>query len=140
MLPRGVEHLPSASRERFQLAYDNAKKRPIGWWETDDIAVGIVQAWLRALGGDLPKSTSVDADGNIEADGIFGEETFKAVQAFQRKKKIKPDGMVGHDTLDALNEALRTEIRRPSQPTSTVFVKKPGEFPRRCQMSICPDI
>ena len=39
----------------------------------------------------------------IKADGIFGNDTLKAVKKFQKSKKIKPvDGIVGEDTAHAL--------------------------------------
>ncbi len=144
MMPDVVDRLPPRNRDRFYLAYDNSKERPIGWWEPDDLSVGLVQAWLVALGEKLPKSTKIDADGDIMADGVFGQETFDAVQSFQRKAHLKDDGMVGHDTLDAIRDALRARIRPPAKQTSEVFIKKPTEFtrpPRPCPPGalICAD-
>ena len=40
--------------------------------------------------------------GGIEVDGIFGMDTFKAVQEFQRKNGLKADGIVGRLTWAAL--------------------------------------
>jgi murein L,D-transpeptidase YcbB/YkuD len=140
MMPDVVSRLPAANRARFELAYDNARQRPIGWWEQDDLSVGLVQAWLFALGEKLPKSTKVDSDGSIEADGIFGQETFDAVVSFQRKHEIKADGMVGHDTLDAFRDALRARMPKPAN--TQVFVKKPPHvFPKPCPPGalICAD-
>ena len=144
MMPDVVDRLPPGSRGRFYLAYENVKKRPIGWWEPDDLAVGLVQAWLFALGEKLPKSAKVAPDGDIIADGVFGQETFDAVKSFQRKKHIKDDGMVGHDTLDAFRAALRARISPPAKSSSQVFIKKPNEFtrpPRPCPPGalICAD-
>ncbi len=144
MMPDVVARLPPRNRDRFDLAYDNSKQRPFGWWEPDDLSVGLIQAWLFALGEKLPKSAKVDDAGNIEADGVFGQETFDAVKSFQRKSHIKGDGMVGRDTLDAFRDALRARITPPAKQDSQVFVKKPNEFaspPRPCPPGalICAD-
>jgi len=142
MVPDVVAHLPPTHRRRFELADDNTKKRPIGWWEPDEIAVGLVQVWLFALGEKLPKSTRVEPDGTIFADGIFGQETFDAVKSFQRKKHLTPDGMVGHDTLEAFRDGLRARrITPPANPSSQVFVKKPNQFAKPCPRGslICAD-
>lgn len=40
---------------------------------------------------------------DIEPDSDFGPKTEAAVKAFQRKHKLKPDGIVGPYTWDALN-------------------------------------
>jgi peptidoglycan hydrolase-like protein with peptidoglycan-binding domain len=138
MMPQVVDKLPLHSRNRFNLAYDNSKRRPISRWETDDLVVGIIQAWLVILGESLPKSTSVQADGDIETDGDFGGETHLAVQSFQRKKHIKDDGMVGHDTLDALGAAVQA---LKHVKTTKAFIKKPNEVRRACPPGapICPD-
>jgi N-acetylmuramoyl-L-alanine amidase len=51
-------------------------------------------------------------------DGIFGEQTARAVQEFQRNVGLRPDGIVGATTLDALGRLRsstpgpgRTEVR-----------------------------
>jgi murein L,D-transpeptidase YcbB/YkuD len=141
MMPDVVSKLPAPNRARFEKAYAD-KKRPIGWWDPDDVSVGLVQAWLVTLGESLPISTKVDpADGGVIADGVFGRETFDAVVSFQKKKGLKADGMVGHDTLDAIRDALKARLRQVDSP---VFVKKPIERerpPRRCPPGslICRD-
>jgi hypothetical protein len=142
MMPDVVNRMPPRQRDRFYLAYDNARKRPIGWWEPDDIVVGLVQAWLFVLGENLPKSAWIETDGTIAAKGIFDQETFLAVQSFQRKMHIDADGMVGHDTLDALAWQLRLLMGRPAQPSRQVFVKPRDTIPPRpCSPDalICPD-
>lgn len=40
--------------------------------------------------------------GKAGADGIFGDNTYKAVKKFQKDKKIKADGVVGKDTAHKL--------------------------------------
>lgn len=141
MMPSSVEHLPPATRARFELAFTN-KLRPIGWGEPDDIAVGVIQAWLNALDIPLPKSTSRDLEGNIQADGIYGSETFRAIKKFQELNQLKPDGMVGENTLNKFHEKLHEKftVRVVSNPpkNAAVTVKK---RPFRCPPGtlICPE-
>lgn len=140
MMPDVVFRLAPRQQATFKRAYDNAQRRPIGWWDPDDIAVGLVQAWLVFVGESLPRSTKIEPDGSIQADGIFGDETFKAVQSFQRKNKLKGDGMVGHDTLDAFREAIaKHRPTPPVQTTSEVIII--GTPPKPCPPGalICPD-
>jgi L,D-transpeptidase ErfK/SrfK len=40
-----------------------------------------------------------------DADGIYGSDTVRAVQAFQRDRGLSPDGVVGPLTYDALEQA-----------------------------------
>jgi peptidoglycan hydrolase-like protein with peptidoglycan-binding domain len=143
MLPPVVELLPAPSRNRFHAAY-NDRNKPLAWGEHDDLAVGLLQAWLRFLGFNLPKSTKISPDGSIEADGIFWDETRQAVIDFQRTNHLRVDGLVGHDTLDSIAANLsRRNAPPPMTHHSTVFVKKPNEVqrPRRCPPGalICPD-
>jgi murein L,D-transpeptidase YcbB/YkuD len=139
MMPDVVNRMPSRTQNTFNLAYDNAKKRPIGWWEPDRDAVGLVQAWLLALGESMPKSASLEHN-SITSDGIYGEETYRAVQSFQRKNHLTPDGLVGHNTLDALREALKRRIFVPPVETTTEVIIV-GTPPKPCPPGalICPD-
>ena len=46
----------------------------------------------------------------IKADGVFGNDTLKAVKKFQKSKKIKPvDGIVGKNTAHALGWTFKGE-------------------------------
>lgn len=137
MLPTIVKKLPPPSRKRFEEAYSNWKK-PIAWGEHDDIVVGVLQAWLVALGFPLPKSTKVTADG-IESDGIFYQETWDAVTAFQRRYELKPDGLVGHNTLDMIYEKLHAMHPRPPITRNASVTVAPR--PYRCPPGalICPE-
>ena len=85
-------------------------------------------------------SVKEDADGLLDCDGVFGQETFDAVVAFQKRKGLKADGMVGHDTLDAIRDALKARFRQVDSP---VFIKKSIEHERarRCPPGslICRD-
>ena len=141
MLPSIVEKLPLASKNRFKLAFSN-RLRPIGIGEPDDIAIGLVQAWLNALDIPLPKSTSRNPDGSITADGIFGSETHGAVKQFQARNGLKPDGMVGKDTLDKIAEKLGEKFHKPRQTepdrkAGVIVVKRPFRCPP--DSLICPE-
>lgn len=59
--------------------------------------VAVLQRKLLAVGESLPR---------FRDDGIFGDETRQAVEAFQGKKGIVVDGMVGPETERKLNEEL----------------------------------
>lgn len=45
----------------------------------------------------------IAAGADIEADGVFGKNTKRAVREFQRKAGIAADGIVGDDTMNAFN-------------------------------------
>jgi peptidoglycan hydrolase-like protein with peptidoglycan-binding domain len=141
MMPDIVQKMPPQTQATFNRAYDNSKKRPIGWWDPDKDAVGLIQAWLLALGESMAKSASFELDDDtITADGVFGDETFHAVQSFQRKNRLTADGMVGHDTLDSLREALKKRTFVPPVQTTTEVIIV-GTPPRPCPPGalICPD-
>lgn len=78
------------------------KKRPP---DDDPEAIKSIQLALVELGFALPVSVK-----NGEADGVFGEETYNAVMAFQ--KKVFPgqwqewDGRVGANTLAKMDEMI----------------------------------
>lgn len=65
-------------------------------------AVHLIQFALLDLGHPMPRSTG----GNFSPDGIYGEETVNAVKAFQRRRHITDDGVVGRDTMRALDAAF----------------------------------
>jgi peptidoglycan hydrolase-like protein with peptidoglycan-binding domain len=65
------------------------------------VAVAALQELLRDLGYDFPRSFR---KGN--ADGIFGDETTRNVEAFQRNASLKADGVVGTVTLRKLDDLI----------------------------------
>lgn len=65
--------------------------------------VHLLQMALIDLGHRMPRST-----GNAlhSPDGIFGEETFAVVRQFQRDNRLKDDGVVGRNTMSALDRRV----------------------------------
>jgi hypothetical protein len=64
-----------------------------------DVAVTILQKNLNQLGvAKLPE------------DGVFGDETFAAVEAFQSAHSLTIDGIVGPETDAAINKAIASQI------------------------------
>jgi peptidoglycan hydrolase-like protein with peptidoglycan-binding domain len=61
--------------------------------------VRIIQMALIDLGFPMPNST---AGGKRLPDGIFGMETLTVVRSFQRRFGLEVDGIVGRQTLGAL--------------------------------------
>lgn len=58
----------------------------------------------------------------LDIDGNFGPQTLSAVQAFQRKKGLVPDGIVGPQTWDALQGRVPPPLPigevKPPPPTN----------------------
>lgn len=46
----------------------------------------------------------------IEVDGYFGDDTRKAVEAYQQENSLIVDGIVGSQTLEAIRENNVTEV------------------------------
>ena len=65
-------------------------------------AVKEVQEMLIELGYDLSSGPNDKTKG---ADGIYGMKTWRAVIDFQRKNNLDPDGIVGEQTMAALEKA-----------------------------------
>ncbi len=95
---------------RIQIAYTD-KARPLAVGEPQGIATARIQAALVRLGYKLPISTRGGG-----ADGKFGDETRKAVISFQNANGLKPDGLVGHNTLDKLDAQLNAAPPSPPNP------------------------
>lgn len=91
-----------ASRRLVQ-ASDNNPVLTAG--EADKDAVSILQTCLIELGFAMPGSTKPSG----LMDGVFGAETTRVVKEFQGQQGLKPDEIVGRQTLsklDAIFEAL----------------------------------
>lgn len=71
-------------------------------------AVHLIQFALLDLGYAMPRSTG----GNMSPDGIYGSETVEIVKAFQRSKRLNPDGEVGRDTMRELDLAFARPSHR----------------------------
>lgn len=83
-------------------------------------AVVTVQTALMRIGHEMPRSTAKKGS----PDGIFGQETHDAVEAFQKAKFLTIDGKVGPNTLTALD--LAVYARQPDKifpipPTIRIF-------------------
>ncbi len=87
---------------RFQKALNNTPT--IKKHETEQLVVRRLQQALIDVGHPLPKSTAKFST----PDGDFGNETFEAVRAFQRRywPTETPDGKVGKNTLSKLDDLL----------------------------------
>lgn len=87
------------------LGGPSVKRRPP---DDDFDAVQRIQRALREIGYRMPNSFRTG-----DADGKFGDETFRAVQDFQRHafpdQPGQWDGRVGRNTLAAMDEALRSD-------------------------------
>src|SRR4051794_40624189 len=82
----------------LQLAAAN--NPPLGVGQTGD-GVAAIQSLLRDLGYDFPISFP-----RGKADGVFGSETKRNVEAYQKDAGLAPDGVVGRMTLAKLDELI----------------------------------
>ncbi len=85
-----------ARNARLQRAADN--NPPIKVGEVGE-AVAILQQALIDSGFPMPVSTHALS----KPDGVYGSETASVVKRYQAKNRMLPDGVVGHDTLAALD-------------------------------------
>jgi peptidoglycan hydrolase-like protein with peptidoglycan-binding domain len=95
-----------AGNPRLELAASGGPSVKIG--EHDADAVKRIQTALVALG--FPMRVSFPDGPNGAPDGIYGQETSQAVNAFQRrefpKKPGEWDGRAGRNTLGRMDELL----------------------------------
>ena len=68
--------------------------------------VSALQLALIDLGFAMPISTK---KGTALPDGVFGAETLKTVQAFQRANGLVADGIVGAHTMDRLDKLIAAQ-------------------------------
>lgn len=81
--------------------------------------VRILQECLIKLGYSMLITTN---NGSSEPDGIFGQETLKAVQKFQVSQCLSADGIAGRDTLHRLDQLMQAkqEITSPTPLSPTL--------------------
>ena len=86
-------------------------------------AVALLQGALVQLKEKLPRSTKKLG----VPDGAFGPETQRAVISFQTKAKLKPDGVAGAKTIQALDDKLvkMAPPVAPSAPSASVLPSTP---------------
>lgn len=87
---------------------------PLRLWANDHNAVATVQEALVDIGLDMPGSTRPDGS----MDGIYGRETYRIVHQFQAANDLQVDGVVGKETLHALDAALQDAGRQRAAPKS----------------------
>ncbi len=74
---------------------------------------------VKMLQNNLVKLGFLEPDG---VDGDFGDDTEKAVIAFQKKHKIGVDGEVGDETKKKMNEVLAAQVSETSAPSAVVKI------------------
>lgn len=89
-----------ANTPRLESAASNAP--PMRKGERGD-AVAKLQQALLSRGLNMPITT---CNGTRPADGIYGDETVKAVAKFQMQEQLSCDGIAGRDTLTRLDQLL----------------------------------
>ena len=118
--PRFFRHV------RLQTAENNAP--PLRRDERSD-GVRVLQQALIDLGFAMPKSKPRHT---AEPDGIFGGETAATVTSFQRRQRLKPDGIAGRLTLRRLDQIFLTNdpfFGRPFRDNPRSFAYLSSRFP-----------
>ena len=65
--------------------------------------------------------------GQLQVDGRFGLQTEEAVRSFQRQHGLTVDGVVGPETLTALNRPRESEETSPATPADQTPPTAPGD-------------
>lgn len=94
--------------ERLRAAAEN---RPPLRKGASGRGVHLVQFALLDLGHTMPNSTG----GGASPDGLFGDETEEVIKSFQRDQRnprLTDDGVVGRETMRALDRAFRQHSHR----------------------------
>ena len=50
---------------------------------------------------------------NVTQDGVFGQDTYNALIAYQNENGLSPDGIAGPDTFTAMGLLQLVELHRP---------------------------
>ena len=98
-----------AGNARLQAA--SANKPPLRQGEKSD-GVVLLQELLIEFGARMPRSTG---NGMKHPDGIYGQETTRAVMDFQSRHGLMRDGVAGQQTLTTMDALLL----RPTPPEFT---------------------
>lgn len=113
---------PFAASTRIQDAFKNVptmKRRESG------PGVVLVQSALLDLGYKLPISTRKTG----KPDGIYGDEMHAAVFKFQTDKKLKHDGIAGHNTIEKLDQLMVAKSGKIPVPSPPIAPPSPPAIP-----------
>jgi hypothetical protein len=102
--------------------------------DRDQAAVSVLQMALAIMGHPLPQSRLQSG----AMDGIFGQETDRAVRSFQGTNSLSADGIVGMRTMGALDRRLSLLPLPPAAPTVPAVVTK-VDIPRPLRSLKQPD-
>ena len=83
-----------------------------------------LQRYLQAIERDRTGNTS------FAADGIFGEKTTQAVRQFQQETGLPADGIVDHDTWNAIVRAAEQVAKKNATPLGLTVFRR-GQPPLR---------
>lgn len=97
-----------------QLAQAQQNKPPLARG-AEGSGVAEMQDALHDLGFDLQRTMR-----RGRADGIFGAETLRAIQAFQKGKRLKADGIAGRQTITTLDEVIAKDSHLDAPPPNTI--------------------
>lgn len=97
--------------------------------------VSMLQRGLMAVGLDKQDPGMALASG---ADGIFGAETKRSIEAFQRANGIPPTGVADPTTLRALDQAVRDAHSRSSQTARPTTPSAPTTPPPSTTPAVRP--
>lgn len=121
-------HHWEAKWEWWHREYDGGFKRP-------DPGTDVRNPVLRQGSGGVAQAPLVqrlqrrlNALGHLglTVDGDYGDDTAKAVRAFQRSRRLRADGVVGATTWDALGSAAPVAKPTPGKPPPAPAPKQPA--------------
>ena len=75
----------------------------------------------------LQELLNTQSGGQLQVDGRYGPRTEEAVRSFQEQNGLTVDGVVGPETLAALNRPRGSEETSPSAPAEQTSPAVPGE-------------